>query len=102
MDQFTPLSLSLGPLESLVGKIFLYVCALGGLWLLFDALWGKETHYMKWAGIIVGVVVLAIGVIPLLTQFGVIAWSIPVISMTVYNVLFVVEAVLLLVGAWHQ
>lgn len=102
LNQFTALSLSLGPLDSFVAQILLYVCALGGLWLLFDAFWGKEHGFMMWAGIIVGLVVLAVGLIPLLNQFGVIAWGLPVISMTVYHVLFVIEAVLLFVSAVHQ
>lgn len=95
-------ALSLGPLESLFGQIFLYVCALGGLWLLFDALWGKESEALKWVGILVGIVVLALGAIPLLNQYGVIAWTLPVLSMMVYQVLFVLEAIILVFSAFHQ
>jgi len=100
-------SLTLGPLESLVGKIFLYLIALGGIWLLIDAFWGDEADVVQWAGIIVGIVVLGIGVVQLLSQFGVIAATMPgfvqgVLTPVVYQWLFAIEGALLVVSAFSQ
>ncbi len=107
LNQYNVLSLTLGPLESLVGKIFLYLIALGGIWLLVDAFWGDEAELVKWAGIIVGIVLLGIGMVQLLAQFGVIAAALPgfvsvLLTPVVYQWLFAIEGALLVVSAFSQ
>ena len=89
-------------LTGLIAKIVLYLCALGGIWLLIDAFWEDASDTTRYTSLIVGLIVLVIGTIPLLNQFGVIGFSIPVLSMTIYNVIFLVEGILLMWGAFQM
>jgi len=102
LNQMGIIGFGLGPLESFGVQIFLYVAALGGMWLLFDALWGKEHGFLKYACVIVGLVVIVIGVIPILNQFGYITYTITFITPMIYNIMFITEAVLLIFSAAHQ
>jgi hypothetical protein len=83
----------------LVGNIDLYLIAAGGCYLLIDGFlqWGNP---MAWVTFILAVAVLIIGIIPLLNQFGVIGFTIPFLSLTVYYILFVIEGIFLAIGAF--
>jgi len=89
-----------GFLTGIIASVFLYLCALGGIWLLIDAWFEDASDMMRWSSVIVGLIVLVLGVVPLLNQFGVIGFSIPGLSMTIYNAIFLVEGVLLVIGAF--
>lgn len=89
-------------LTGLIAKIFLYLAALGGVWLLFDAFYEDASDIMRWSSVLFGLVVLAAGVIPLLNQFGVIGFGLPFLNMTIYNVLFTLEGILLVIGSFSM
>lgn len=89
-----------GFLTGLVGMIAVYLLAAGGLFLLIDA-WGEWGEHIGTVSLIVGLVVLALGIAQILAMFKFIplAFEIPLI---VYNILFVVEGILLILGSWLQ
>lgn len=102
LNQFNVISWGLpGFMTGLITKIALYVIAGIGLWLLIDGL--MEAEGLKKITLIVGLVVLVLGLLPLLASFNVIP-AIPfldfVLNPVVFNVIFVVEGVLLLLAAW--
>ncbi|MBI2664327.1 hypothetical protein HYX10_03225 [Candidatus Woesearchaeota archaeon] len=106
-----PLLHSLGVIDFTIplvptGLILWVLAAIGGLVLLWDALsenmpTGIESQ-LKMASLIGGLLLLAIGVIPILNNFGVIGLTIPNIGETIINGLFVLVGVLLLYGAAKQ
>ncbi len=83
--------------------IFLWILATaGGIILLWDAI--SENMAMglqqqaRIATLVVGLAMLAIGLIPVLHSAGAIGFSIPPIAETIKNILFVVVGALLLYG----
>ena len=88
-------------LNGLLGSVIMYVLAATGLYLIvqgfmegFDSTIGKVT-------VVAGLVILVLGVIPLLSSFGVIAFSIPFLTLTIFRVIFVIEGILLVIGAFN-
>lgn len=84
--------------------IFLWIIATaGGIILLWDAL-GENMAMMglqqqiRIATLVIGLAMLAMGIIPILNSVGVIGFNIPPIADTIKNVLFVVVGSLLLYG----
>lgn len=77
-----------------------YILAGGGLFLLIDA-WGEWGEHIGQVSLILGLLVIALGLIQILGSFGVIPAliSLPLIA---YNIIFVVEGVLLMIGAFMQ
>ena len=73
----------------------------GGLFLLIDAFKEhQEAHnILSTPTAIVGLVILAFGLIPLLSQFGVIAMEVPGLMFVIADYLFVAGGILLLIGA---
>ena len=73
----------------------------GGLFLLIDALKEQQEarHALSMPTAIVGLVVLAFGLIPLLEMFGVIAFGLPGFVMVIADFVFVAAGILLLIGA---
>ncbi|MGM5487700.1 MAG: hypothetical protein ACQESG_02000 [Nanobdellota archaeon] len=90
-----------GFLSNVIAKIGLYIIAGLGLWLLIDGF--MEAEGLQKVTLIVGLVVLALGILPLLSSFGVIP-EIPflgfVLNPIVFNVIFVIEGLLLIIAAW--
>lgn len=87
-------------LTSLIVTVAAYLLAGGGLFLLIDA-WGEWGEHIGQVSLIIGLLVIALGLIQILGSFGVIPMliSLPIIA---YNIIFVVEGVLLIIGAWMQ
>ena len=86
-----------------IPEIVLWVLgAIGGLVLLFDAL--KEGQEMERGlmlpTLILGLVLLAISLIPLLGQFGVIGFALPAIGQMIIDILFAIAGILLIIGAF--
>ncbi len=84
--------------------IFLWILATaGGIILLWDAIGENMAimgmqQQMRVATLVVGLAMLAIGIIPILNSFGVIGFSIPPVADMIKNSLFVVVGALLLYG----
>lgn len=83
-------------MAGIVGKIALYVIAAIGLW-LFIAGW-MEDDGMRMITLISSIAFIALGVVALLGQFGMIGLSIPFLSLTLYNIIFVIEGLLLVIA----
>ncbi len=84
--------------------IFLWILATaGGIILLWDAI-GENMAIMgiqqqvRIATLVVGLAMLALGVIPILNSMGAIGFTIPPIAETIRNILFAVVGLLLLYG----
>ena len=88
---------------SIAGIILWVLSVVGGVILLWDAI-GENMQIMgigqqlRMASIAGGLLLLAVGLIPILNQFGVIGFSIPEFADIIKNVLFVVFGGLLLYG----
>lgn len=86
-----------------LGIIFWIVALVGGIILLWDAI-GENMAVMgmqqqvRIATAIVGLVMLAIGLIPILNGMGAIAFNIPPMAEMIKNILFTVVGALLLYG----
>jgi hypothetical protein len=85
-------------------QMVIYVLAIiGGLFLFWDAISEGMgafgiTQQVMFASYAVGLVALALGLIPLLSSFGVIGFSLPALGETIINILFTIVGVLLLYG----
>ena len=101
LNHFGVISFGLGSAGSVIATVLLYVVALGGLFMLFDA-YGEDYDWLQWVLGLMGVVVIVVSIIPILNQFGVIGFSLPFLSLTVNNIIFAIEGVLLLMGAFTQ
>lgn len=88
-------------LSNVVAKIALYVIAGLGIWLLIDGF--LEDSHIRMITIVIALVVLVLGLIPLLSSFGVIG-SVPFLSFVlqpmVFNVIFVIEGIFLIIAAF--
>lgn len=90
-------------LDSITGMIIFYILAAAGLFLIIDGFMeGGFTEPWGMISIVVGFLVLVLGVIPLLNNFGVIGFSIPFLTITVYRIIFAIEGVIAIIGAWAQ
>jgi hypothetical protein len=100
LNKFGVLSFEIPPVT---GVILWVLAIVGGVILMWDAI--SEgimamgiTQQIRMASIIGGLVLLAVGIIPMLHSFGMIGFDIPVFAAVVQHVLFVVFGVLLIYG----
>lgn len=86
-------------LTSLIAIAALYIISAGGFYLLIDGFleWGNP---MAWLTFVVALIVLAIGTIPLLNQYGAVTFTVPFLNLTVYYIIFTVEGFFLFIGAF--
>lgn len=87
-----------GFLLGIFSNIALYILAAGGLYLLIDSFMEDDTTRVISIG--VALAIIAIGLIPLLNSFGVIGFTIPFLSPTLYQILFVLEGLFLFIAAF--
>jgi len=87
-----------GFLSGVISGIVVYIIAAAGLWVLIDGF--MEDDIMRIVTCVAGVIFLALGVITLLNTFGVIGFAIPGLGQTVYNIIFVIEGILLVIAAF--
>lgn len=85
-----------------VGGMILWVLAvIGGLFLLFDGF--QEEQEMRKAlavpSFIIALVLLAVGLVPLLSSFGVIGFALPGFIYSIFDFLFAAAGLFLLIGA---
>lgn len=79
-------------------NILQYAVAIAGLVLIVDAFMEMDT--LRIVSLIVGVVVLAAGLIPVLNTFGIIGFTIPFLSALLYQVVFIIEGIFLVIAAF--
>lgn len=89
-----------GFLSNLIVTIAVYILAGAGIFLLVDA-WGEWGEHIGTISLVVGLVVIAVGIVHVLGAFGVLPQLIS-LPMMAYNILFVIEAILLILGSWLQ
>lgn len=96
--QFNVLKFALpGFLTGLLATIGLYVIAGAGLVILVDGF--MEDHAHKTVTLVAGFIFLALGIVAILGQRGVLPFSIP-LSLTIYYFIFTIEAIFLLIAAF--
>jgi hypothetical protein len=82
--------------------ILIYILAGGGLVILAEGLfpegWAEPAGKIS---ILVGILILAFGILMVLSTYGIIPFAIPDFSLLIYNVLFIIEGLLLLWGAHY-
>ena len=83
---------------SLPLNIMAWILAGGGLYLIIES--ATEIGSRRTIAMLVALVVLLLTLIPILNQLGIIAFSIPGLSLIVYHVLLVVEGFFLVVNAF--
>ncbi|MEK6874179.1 MAG: hypothetical protein AABX52_00325 [Nanoarchaeota archaeon] len=88
-------------LLSMTPQILLYIAAAGGVYLIVDV-FGEWGEWYGYASLALGMVVILAGLIPLLHYFNIIAFTIPGLSPVVYNIVFIIEAFFLIIGAFLQ
>jgi hypothetical protein len=84
------------------GNIAMYLVAFGGLYIIIDSFFEFTFHSgIGIATLLVGLLVFAIGLITILHNFGMIAFSIPFVDqMIVWNILFILEGLFLMLGCF--
>lgn len=87
-----------GFMTTLLGKVLPFILAAGALWLAVDSLMEDDT--LRVISLIVGILILAAGILTVLNQFGIIAFGLTFLTATVFNVLFVVLGFFLLIAAF--
>lgn len=85
-------------LSGIISSIGLWIIAGAGFYLMITSFLEDDT--MRVVSIIVALAVLAIGIIPLLNSFGIIGFTIPFLSVNVYNIIFVIEGLFLIFAAF--
>lgn len=75
-----------------------YLLAAGGIYLLIDSF--MEDDSMRIISIIVSLLVIAVGVINVLSAFKIIGFSIPFVGPMLYYTLFIVEGLFLVIAAF--
>ncbi len=84
--------------DTLTINILQYIVAAAGLVLIIDAF--MEMDSLRIWTLIVGLVVLALGLIPVLSSFGVIGFTIPFLTALIYQIIFILEGILLVIAAF--
>jgi len=82
---------------------FRIILIIAGVFLLWDATHEvyQQSAWM-WLSIIAGIPIFALGLIPVLNQYGIIGWNIEFIGGTVLNVLTAFAGIVLFIDAWKS
>lgn len=75
-----------------------YLLAAGGIFLLIDSFMEDDT--MRIVSILIALILIAIGVINVLYKFKIIGFNIPFLTVLVYQILFIVEGLFLVLAAF--
>ena len=89
-----------GFLTGLLSGTVVYILAIGALYLIIDAFMEDVGDPIGMTTLIVGILIFALGIITLLNSFGVIGFSIPFLNEMIYNILFAIEGILLIIAAF--
>ncbi len=90
-------------IPAITGIILWILSVVGGVILLWDAIdenmaimgFGQQ---VRMASVVGGLVLLAVGIIPILNTFGIIGFTIPAVAAIIQNVLFALFGALILYG----
>jgi len=92
---------SLGPVSSIIGGIAAYIVAFAGLYIIVDSFFEFSFHSGVGLGtLIIGLLVFSFGIVVVLSLHGIISFKVPEISMFIYNVLFILEGLFLMLGSF--
>jgi hypothetical protein len=87
-------------LTGLISSIIVYLIAIGALYLIIEAFIEDIGDPIGKITLIVGILIFALGIITLLNSFGVIGFSIPFLNEMIYNILFMIEGIFLVIAAF--
>ena len=100
-----PLLNSMGTISfgipTLPQRLLQVLLIVGGTYLLIDA-WDEDPDYMKWANVVVGILVIIVGAIPILNIINVIGFTLPALLDVVYQIIEVIIGILLIIGSFLQ
>ena len=98
LHKFGVIDFEMPLIGSLPGSILIWVIAIFGLYILIDGFVEPPQHSLHWILIALGLLMAVFGLIPLLHQFGVIGFTIPLLDNVIYLVFISVEGLLLMIG----
>ena len=79
-------------------NIIAWILAFGGIYLIIESI--TEFGARRGAALLVAFIVLAVALIPILNQIGIITFSIPGINLLVYHFLLTIEGIFLIINAF--
>ena len=79
-------------------NILAWILAAGGLYLIIESV--TEIGAKRSIALFIAFIILLLTLIPILNQLGIIAFSIPGLSLTVYHILLLIEGVFLIINAF--
>lgn len=87
-----------GFMSGLWGSLFsLFIVAGAGVYLLIDSFF--EDDFIFWLTFVMSLIIIIIGVVPILSKFGILGFSIP-FGEVIYQILFTLEGILLIIAAF--
>ena len=92
----------LGPLNSVLGTIAVFIIAFGGLYIIIDSFFEFTFHSgVGIATLLVGLVVFGLGLISILHGMGVVGFGVPFLEIEiVWQILFLMEGLFLMLGCF--
>ena len=78
-------------------EVLIWIAAIGGMYVILDGFIEPPAHSLHWILILVGLILLVVGLVPILHNFGIIGLNIP-LGDTIYRIIITVEGVLLVIG----
>jgi hypothetical protein len=88
-----------GFMTNLPFDIAVWVMAIAGLYVVIDGFIEPPAHGLHWALIVAGIVLFLTGLLPILSNYKVIAMSFGFLNnMLIYNTIITVEGIALMVG----
>lgn len=92
----------LGPISnSVILVIGQYIVAIGGLYIIIDSFFEFTFHSgLGIATLIVGLIVFALGLVTILHDMGQISFHIGFLNAIVYQILFILEGLFLMIGCF--
>ncbi len=85
-------------MSSLPAQLLPFIIAVGAFWLIIDAF--MEDGGIRAISLIIGVLILAVGVLTLLNRFKIIGFALPFVTPMVYSVMFVVLGIFLIIAGF--
>jgi len=86
------------PLLSFAFSFAFWLFTIGGIFILVDA--HLEDHTLKVPSTIIGILLMAIGVIGILSGFGIVPFAIPFMTPLVLEIMFTIEGLFLVIAAF--
>ena len=84
-------------LNNLAVSVLVWIVAIAGLYVVIDGFIEPPAYSLHWILILVGLILAAVGIIPILHNIGVIGFTLPFDDM-IYRIIITIEGVLLVIG----